>query len=719
MVSGENPGPSAPETTRGKVTKESRVKQLERLLLTVRVIAKGRDTVTADEVFAELRAKGHDTSQLGKNAPIPRVRVHVQGKLSESTRAWLSQNGHDLDNIDKSEQRACEAAVRDAADKKNESVRADVRLLLHDLEFQILSKGEKTRMLEIKAEEHGRRREQRQKDANKNHYVENMKAIFDVLSELDIDVNSREFNPVVLNARPKQLKERIEILRQLGFVDIAKLLTTAPHTFVTTKIESGEVGRTLEYLKEHGFGVSSVEGKFVCVSLHLEKRIKPRFAVMKDLVEKPKLRHLMTSAAVFNAFLRKKRHEKEMRETEHERYEAAASAALHAAAAESLPSRASSNKTGKRGVYAQPNGFQAVKNGNNLGFFKTMEEAELCYNRYVEAEIASIDEMARLEVEKLGLVLEESRTSSSGFKGVSGPRKKANEKPYMAVIKVGGKNMTLGYFATAFSAAVAYAKKRMELEPLPLPPASGEEGQRFLDQAHAQGLRLITSSASQTGYLGVTKRCGCITKPYEAKLGRSEEKPSLGCYSTPEEAAIALAEHYAQKRKERMEKQTELCALIKTNAMERDKRMPKPTRKRARSRDGEGKPIPKKKPVQPFYDKELTNPAHEAFPMMKDAAGWAGLKGDSTIGRSCKDGTVAGRHPDTRHHVFWKRLDPVVVERPEATTERIASMKKDRLISVLEELGQPAAEYTTVFTMRKRLLQLLEENSDLLSRFRR
>jgi len=414
---------------------------------------------------------------------------------------------------------------------------------------------------------------------------------------------------------------------------------------------------------------------------------------------------------MLNALVGKKPDEKEMRETEHGCYEAA----LQAAATESLPSRASNNKTGKRCVYARSNGFQVVKNGNHLGFFKTMEEAELCYNRYVEAERASIDRMARLEVEKLGLVLEESRTSSSGFKGVSGPRKMASEKPYMAVIKVGGKNMTLGYFATAFSAAVAYAKKKMELVPPPLPPASGEEGQRFLDQARAQDLHLITSSASKTGYVGVTKRQGCITKPYEAKLGKSDEDLSLGCYSTPEEAAIVLAQYYARKRKERMEKQTELCALIKTNAMERDK----PMRKRARPCDGEGKPIPKKKPVQPFYDKELTNPAHEAFPMMKDAAEWAGLKGDSTIGRSCKYGTVAGRHPDTHHHVFWKRLDPVVVEKPEANTERIAWMNKDRLISVLGELGQPAAEYTTVVTMRERLVQLLEENSDLLSRFRR
>ena len=104
--------------------------------------------------------------------------------------------------------------------------------------------------------------------------------------------------------------------------------------------------------------------------------------------------------------------------------------------------------------------------------------------------------------------------------------------------------------------------------------------------------------------------------------------------------------------------------------------------------------------MQPFYDKELTDPAHEAFPMMKDAAKWAGLNGQTTIGRSCEGRRVAGRHPGTHRPVFWKRLDLVVTERPAPTTVRIASMNQERLTIVLEGLGRHVegvgAPYTTV-----------------------
>ena len=81
--------------------------------------------------------------------------------------------------------------------------------------------------------------------------------------------------------------------------------------------------------------------------------------------------------------------------------------------------------------------------------------------------------------------------------------------------------------------------------------------------------------------------------------------------------------------------------------MEKNARRPKPKRKRAPSPEGKGKPRAKKKPVQPFYDEELTQSAHKAFPMMKDAAKWAGLSGSETIVKSCLKRRVAGRDPAT------------------------------------------------------------------------
>ena len=109
--------------------RESRKDHVKRMLAAVKAVADGCDNPV--DLFAELDANGHDTSQLGKDAPCTKADSHVRGELSEATRAWLSQNGHDLDAIDKIDRDACEAAARDAKAKKNTGVLADVRLFLH------------------------------------------------------------------------------------------------------------------------------------------------------------------------------------------------------------------------------------------------------------------------------------------------------------------------------------------------------------------------------------------------------------------------------------------------------------------------------------------------------------------------------------------------------------------------------------------------------------
>ena len=700
-------------------------KYLECKLAALKAVARAANGCdNPQDLFAELDAKGHDTSQLGKDAPVKLTPAHRRGKLSEATREWLSQNGHGLDAIDKSDPDACNAAARDAEDKDNKSVPADVRLFLHHHELKILSKDEVNEMIKTKSQAHTEQRTQRRKDARMLRFFQSISCSVNAYEELGIDFNAPDFNAALLGPRPEKLKERIEILRQRGFHDVEKLLKTAPAVFATTMIESGKLDSVLEYFQKKGFEVAAIGMQFWCVSLDYENRIKPRFEAMEALGQKLTLWPLRLKDEDFNAYLNRKRDEKEKKETVQERREAASLAALQAAAAEGLPLIASDNKSGKRGVYRKPNGCQAVYEGTNLGFHLTEEVAALAYNRHVEAVKATIDAEAMLEVTQLGLVLTKSNAAKSGYKGVYGPRKDSNKKPFEAILKVQvagkkqGMNKSLGYFETALSAAVAYAKAETELRPPPpLPPASGEEGKMFLDQAREEGLRLVTSSASKTGYFGVSKRPGCIYA-YSATLRRSEEERTLGNYMTPEEAAISLARHYAQKRNELIEKQSELRADAVKEAEERNARTPKPTRKRARSAEGEDKPRAKNKPVQPFYDKELTRPAHEAFPMMKDAAKWAGLNGQTTIGRSCEERKVAGRHPVTQDPVFWKRLDPVVTERPAPTTERISNMNKERLTSVLKGQGQHD-EGMTVQKMREFLKQSLEKTPDLSSRFRR
>ena len=68
------------------------------------------------------------------------------------------------------------------------------------------------------------------------------------------------------------------------------------------------------------------------------------------------------------------------------------------------------------------------------------------------------------QAEAEGLTLLRSESSATGYKGVS--FKSGRHKPYQAEVRRGGKAVTLGAFATAEEAALAYA-------PLFEPPTMG------------------------------------------------------------------------------------------------------------------------------------------------------------------------------------------------------------------------------------------------------
>ena len=71
--------------------------------------------------------------------------------------------------------------------------------------------------------------------------------------------------------------------------------------------------------------------------------------------------------------------------------------------------------------------------------------------------------------------------------------------------------------------------------PLAPPPMTAEEALR---QAEAQGLTLLRSESSSTGYKGVVLNSRSRSKPFYAQVRRGGKKVTLGYFATAEEAAL-------------------------------------------------------------------------------------------------------------------------------------------------------------------------------------
>jgi len=249
-----------------------------------------------------------------------------------------------------------------------------------------------------------------------------------------------------------------------------------------------------------------------------------------------------------------------------------AEAALRQAEAEGLTlMRTESNSTGYKGVRfnsGRPQPYQAHlrRCGENvtLGSFATAEEAALAYARSPEARAAVAAaaappapppltaEEALRQAEAEGLTLVRSESSSTGYKGVAFFDSNRS-KPYQAKVKRGGKTMSLGFFATAEEAALAVARDSAAHAAAPHPPASSAEpppplpmtAEEALRQAEAEGLTLLKSESSSTGYKGVSWQKRPEATPYQAKLRRGGQSVALGTYATAEEAALVVAQELA------------------------------------------------------------------------------------------------------------------------------------------------------------------------------
>ena len=180
------------------------------------------------------------------------------------------------------------------------------------------------------------------------------------------------------------------------------------------------------------------------------------------------------------------------------------------AEAEGLTLLVADNTTGYFGVYlanpGQPKPYKAqLRRGGkmvHLGCFATAEEAALCIARSPEGQeaaekaaaapvpLTSEEARQQAEAERLTLPVAENK---AGYFGVNHQSDKF--KPYQAYVRRGGKQVSLGMFATAEEAALHVARspegrkaaERAAAAPVPL---TSEEARQ---QAQAERLTLLVA----------------------------------------------------------------------------------------------------------------------------------------------------------------------------------------------------------------------------------
>ena len=226
------------------------------------------------------------------------------------------------------------------------------------------------------------------------------------------------------------------------------------------------------------------------------------------------------------------------------------------AEAEGLTLLEADNKAGYYGVTitypnpTKPYKAQVSRGGKvvSLGTFATAEEAALCIARSPEGRAAAkrpaaapplTSEEARQQAEAEGLTLLKA-DNKAGYFGVS-LSNPGYSKPYKAEVRRGGRNVSLGSFATAEEAALCIARS-----PEGQAAAKKSATARLLiseearQQAEAEGLTLLKAQNS-TGYFGVYLVHPGQPKPYQAKVRRGGKFVSLGSFATAEEATLCAA----------------------------------------------------------------------------------------------------------------------------------------------------------------------------------
>jgi hypothetical protein len=153
---------------------------------------------------------------------------------------------------------------------------------------------------------------------------------------------------------------------------------------------------------------------------------------------------------------------------------------------------------------------------------------------------------AAAAAEGLELVPSSSRYSGqTGFKGVI-----KNGGRYAVTICKNGKPRYLGTFATPEEAALCYARHigaeraaawAAEARVAAPQPLTADEARAA---AAAEGLELVPSSVSETGFKGVTKS----GFKYMTNVSKNGKQRYLGTFATPEEAALCCARYIGAKK---------------------------------------------------------------------------------------------------------------------------------------------------------------------------
>jgi hypothetical protein len=163
-----------------------------------------------------------------------------------------------------------------------------------------------------------------------------------------------------------------------------------------------------------------------------------------------------------------------------------------------------------------------------------------------EEEEVAVDKGQLTEVD--GLTLHLSGNAVSRYRGVYRHRGRGSKR-FQAMYR----RKSLGCYATAVEAAVAYAKHRAAkqsaagVEGEASPDSEVEEEEEAVDRAQlteVDGLALHLSANSKTSYRGVYKHRGRGSKCFQAMC----RGKSLGYYTTAVEAAVAYAKHRAAKQ---------------------------------------------------------------------------------------------------------------------------------------------------------------------------
>eukprot|EP00964_Phaeocystis_antarctica_P047251 scaffold27329_cov63-Phaeocystis_antarctica.AAC.1 len=149
-------------------------------------------------------------------------------------------------------------------------------------------------------------------------------------------------------------------------------------------------------------------------------------------------------------------------------------------------------------------------------------------------------QQSRQQAQAVGLTLLVA-DNKTGYFGVR-LCKPGQPKPYQAQLKRGGKQVSLGCFATAEEAALCVARtpegrEAAERAAAAAPPLTSEEARQ---QAQAERLTLLRAE-NKTGYLGVYLGYPSRPKPYQARVRRGGKMVYLGYFATAEEAALCIA----------------------------------------------------------------------------------------------------------------------------------------------------------------------------------